>query len=131
MKSEIDLKDLSLSDKKVPKILYDDRCELCIFSTGLISGMDLETIPLDRTDFQNSDGVILKDENGNIYIGFDAIFHLTARAKVLFPFLPAMFLLKISRLGNLAYAIVSRKRHNRKIQWLFSFLNRMKVRDTS
>ena len=97
----------------------------CRFSTDLIRGSGIETIPMTGTPFQNSNELILKYENGNTDIGFDAIFNLTGKVTILFPLLPAMFLLKISGIGDVAYKIVSRKRHNGKIQWLFSFLNRL------
>jgi len=130
MKSENEQKNSLHPEIHVTKIFYDDRCELCRFSTDLIRGSGIETIPMTGTPFQNSNELILKDENGNTDIGFDAIFNLTGKMAILFPLLPALFLLKISGIGDVAYKIVSRKRHNGKIQWLFSFLNRLRIRNT-
>jgi hypothetical protein len=106
-------------------IFYDDRCELCKFSSTLIRGNNFRKIPLNGTPFDGSDGLVMKIGNGKTEIGFDAIFTLTKTVKILFPLEPMMFLLHISGIGDKFYSVISRKRHNGKVQSFFSLLNRL------
>ena len=80
---------------------------------------------MNGTPFDGSDGLVMKIGNGKTEIGFDAIFTLTKTVKILFPLEPMMFLLHISGIGDKFYSVISRKRHNGKVQSFFSLLNRL------
>lgn len=108
------------------EIYYDGICPTCLKTMSKINKLDFFN-SLKMIDFRDRNYAInisyfnleklihVKDKNGTIYKGFDALIAISKKLPVLWIFTPFMYLLKITKLGDFVYSIIA---NNRKLlEW--------------
>lgn len=108
---------------KTIKVFYDNWCPNCTKFISLINKTDwfhlVEPIPLrnpnirtykETIDLELAENKMASMVNENTYYGYDSIYLIFMRIPMMWLFLPLLFLLKVTKLGDLAYNELALKR---------------------
>lgn len=101
-------------------IYIDSWCSLCVRFGAFLQRLDIfDTIK--QKDIRTYEGQLISKEKGlkvlasvdaqsRIFYGFDSVWQIVLRLPLLWLFVPLFFLLKVSRLGHIAYNELAVKR---------------------
>lgn len=103
------------------KVFVDAWCPMCtkfgksivkFDILNLISTEDIRTSEVPSQEFRNKGlkAIASIKDNGNIYFGFDSILQISIRIPVFWLFVPALYILKITRIGDFLYSELAMKR---------------------